>query len=84
MAAQSKYTLILCAGVAELVDAPDSKSGDGNIVWVRLPPSVPINIFICKYLYIKSGQPHLTPKHIREIPQSSTQDFLLSQLKNIG
>ena len=28
------------AEVAELVDAPDSKSGDGDIVGVRVPPSV--------------------------------------------
>jgi hypothetical protein len=27
--------------VAELVDAPDSKSGDGDIVPVRFRPSVP-------------------------------------------
>ena len=41
------YTaLCSLAGVAELVDAPDSKSGDGDIVWVRVPPSVDIFILI--------------------------------------
>ena len=30
------------AGVAELVDAPDSKSGMGNHVWVRVPPQAPL------------------------------------------
>src|SRR5690606_1029665 len=29
------------AGVAELVDAPDSKSGSGDRVWVRFPPPAP-------------------------------------------
>jgi hypothetical protein len=29
------------AGVAELVDASDSKSDSGNRVWVRFPPPAP-------------------------------------------
>ena len=31
----------LNAGVVELADALDSKSCDGDIVWVRLPPPAP-------------------------------------------
>jgi hypothetical protein len=34
----------LIAGVVELADAPDSKSGGGNSVWVRLPPPAPYKI----------------------------------------
>ena len=31
------YNNYMSAGVAKLVDAPDSKSGIGNYVWVRVP-----------------------------------------------
>ena len=31
------------ADVAELVDARDLKSLDGNVVWVRLPPPAPMS-----------------------------------------
>ncbi len=34
----------MVAGVVELADAPDSKSGGGNSVWVRLPPPAPFKI----------------------------------------
>ena len=33
------------ADVAELVDARDLKSLDGNVVRVRFPPSAPVNLF---------------------------------------
>lgn len=33
------------AGVAELVDATDSKSVSGNRVWVRFPPPAPTNFY---------------------------------------
>jgi hypothetical protein len=36
---QGEFLNVL-AEVAELVDALDSKSSNGNIVWVRVPPSV--------------------------------------------
>ncbi len=38
--------MLVRAGVAELVDAPDSKSGDGDIVSVRVRPSVPLSSFV--------------------------------------
>ena len=33
--------LLVPAEVVELADAPDSKSGGSDIVWVRVPPSAP-------------------------------------------
>jgi hypothetical protein len=41
---KNDYTIDLCAGVAELVDAPDSKSGSREGVSVRFRPSVPFTL----------------------------------------
>jgi hypothetical protein len=35
--------LLLSGGVAELVDAQDLKSWDGNVVRVQIPPSPPLD-----------------------------------------
>jgi hypothetical protein len=35
---------IKVADVAELVDARDLKSLDGNVVWVRVPPPAPMAV----------------------------------------
>ena len=34
-------TIALSAGMMELADVTDSKSVDGDIVWVRVPPPAP-------------------------------------------
>ncbi len=35
-------TIVIIAGVMELADVTDSKSVDGDIVWVRVPPPAPL------------------------------------------
>jgi predicted ABC-type ATPase len=42
------------AGVAELADAPDSKSGGRKAVWVRFPPPAPF-VFMAPSVYIIAG-----------------------------
>ena len=38
--------LNIFAGVMELADVTDSKSVDGDIVWVRVPPPAPMWVVI--------------------------------------
>jgi hypothetical protein len=58
-------TLIGCAGVAELADAPDSKSGERNLVWVQVPPPVLENAVLLHRVFIgPRGRPapHVFPR----------------------
>jgi hypothetical protein len=48
----------LLAEVAELVDALDSKSSDGNIMGVRFPPSAPSSFFSTFYKTIQQPWNH--------------------------
>jgi hypothetical protein len=44
--------------VAELVDAPDSKSGGRKVVWVRVPPPALLNFLqnVTKYENIEEAR----------------------------
>ncbi|MDX6382242.1 MAG: hypothetical protein QOI57_3266, partial [Rubrobacteraceae bacterium] len=46
----------LPAGVAESVDAPDSKSGEGNLVWVRVPPPALVKSPAKRQLFIRAEE----------------------------
>ena len=47
MAVAIKINFKIC-GCGGMADAPDSKSGEGNFMWVRLPPSAPNKMFYGK------------------------------------
>jgi hypothetical protein len=47
------------ADVAELVDARDLKSLDGNVVWVRVPPPAPDLIIKQNQLLSMGMVPHV-------------------------
>lgn len=53
----SHIIIVAPAGVMELVDVADSKSADGNIMWVRVPPPAPARHkrhIACDELFIKA------------------------------
>ncbi len=61
--ARAKYLKYFSAGVAELVDAPDSKSGSGNRVWVRFPPPAPRStIALVLHQSVVELEPRLRPR----------------------
>lgn len=41
-----------------MADARDSKSREGNFMWVRLPPSAPESLFKAFYFFIKHAHKH--------------------------
>ena len=55
------------AGVAELADAPDSKSGGGDFVWVQVPPPAEWQIAVkCRGISDRGSLfVYGTPRHLR-------------------
>src|SRR5215217_3691833 len=51
---------VLQAGVAELVDAPDSKSGGRKVVWVRVPPPAQAIFPANEYFFLRTPE---SPQH---------------------
>jgi hypothetical protein len=62
------------ADVAELVDARDLKSLDGNVVWVRLPPPAPGRFFIDQTVYVAGAALDRIRLH-RQIQSKPENDF---------
>jgi hypothetical protein len=52
------------ADVAELVDARDLKSLDGNVVWVRVPPPAPISAVAVSLKHLKIHKKYKNPSPI--------------------
>src|SRR5215208_4725246 len=71
---------VLHAGVAELVDAPDSKSGEGNLVWVRVPPpaqqKIPANVEV---LLVGTQRPNFTKGCIGDTFGDNRRGFRLEE-----
>ena len=74
------FHCFLCAGVVELADAPDSKSGGGNSVWVQLPPPAPYNLLLQELLPVHDKY---IPKPVRliSIAHDTTRHIRIVLLK---